>query len=86
MNEFIALKTNCMLLPEYGKSIENEPWYSPQCGADVTGRFLSMYPKQLYGSDGINQKTYDMFVTQNPSDNLGLEHYSKVLDKVSSVV
>lgn len=84
MNEFIALKTNCMLLPQYAKSIEKEPWYDERCGADVTDRFLSMYPKQLYGSDGINQKTYDLFVTQNPSDNLGLKHYLEVMRKVSS--
>ncbi|KAJ5253993.1 hypothetical protein N7524_011173 [Penicillium chrysogenum] len=68
MNEFIAVKTSCRLLPEYAKDIKDRAgseW--PIWGADVTSKSITLFPKQLYGTRGNNQETYDKFVTASPT-------------------
>lgn len=67
MNEFIAVKTSCRLLPDYAKDIKGQTWFNWDCGADVTGKSITLFPKQLYGTKGNNQKTYDKFVTASPT-------------------
>jgi hypothetical protein len=82
-SNFIALKTSSRLLPKYGERNWGASWWTEASGADVTGRTITMFPKQLYGTEGNNAVTYDKFVTDDPSNTVGAKHLEIVKDKVS---
>lgn len=82
-NEFVALKTHARVLPKYADRVKDENWFDLNCGSDITGRTITMFPKQLYGTGGKNQETYDKFVTSDPENNLGNVHLDMVKNSVS---
>lgn len=77
-NEFVAVKTSKKLLPKYD---DRGRWDIE--GIDVTGRSITLFPKQLFGTKGTNGKTYDEFVTDDPHNKLGDCHFSTVPIQVS---
>lgn len=82
-SNFIALKTSCRLLPKYGLRNRGASWWDEARGADVTDRTITMFPKQLYGTEGMNQKLYDKFVTDDPANTVGKKHLEIVKNMVS---
>jgi hypothetical protein len=84
-NKFVALRTTNRLLPEYGarNRVVGSSWFSEEGGADITDRTVTLFPKQLYGTDGIDRKLYDQFVTTHPDNNVGAKHLALVNQKVA---
>lgn len=71
-NEFIALKTSRSILPKYAtRTLEKMK------GTDVTKRSITMFPKQLFGTNGLDGTTFDKFVTDDPANTLGDKHWAE---------
>ncbi|KAJ6001134.1 hypothetical protein N7481_001543 [Penicillium waksmanii] len=69
-NEFIAVRTSSKILPKYAdRTLEK------MRGTDVTGRSITLFPKQLFGTDGVNRATFGKFVTGDPHNKLGHAHW-----------
>ncbi|KFY96915.1 hypothetical protein V498_02379 [Pseudogymnoascus sp. VKM F-4517 (FW-2822)] len=58
-NQFVAVKTSCRLLPKYADRIRDDRGFNMDWGADVTHRSITLFSKQLFGTEGTNQQTYD---------------------------
>lgn len=81
-HEFIAVKTNKTLLPKY----DDRGTVPKMLGADVTGRSITLFPKQLFGTEGKNGATYDKFVTDDPHNKLGDAHWNSIPQMVSTAI
>ncbi|KAK4449146.1 hypothetical protein QBC34DRAFT_463786 [Podospora aff. communis PSN243] len=83
-HEFVAVKTTNRLLPDYAKSIEGCEWFDRDGGVDVTNRTLTIYPKQLYGTSGKDSKLYTKFVTCDPKNDKGRNHFRLVRERIGA--
>ncbi|GFF57974.1 hypothetical protein IFM46972_10960 [Aspergillus udagawae] len=68
------------LLPDYGERNRTAgyEWFDEDGPADVTNRTLTLFPKQLYGTNGNDPVLYDRFVTTDPENLLGQKHFDLV--------
>ncbi|KAJ5735235.1 uncharacterized protein N7483_000360 [Penicillium malachiteum] len=79
-NKFIAVRTTNRLLPDYAQRNLNKgyDWYEEDGPADITDRTVTLFPKQLYGTNGSERKLYDEFVTRSPNNKIGEHHFEMV--------
>lgn len=69
-NEFICVKTSSRLTGKFTKRHEHEQWWENapwMHGVDVKDRAITIFPKQLYGTDG-SRELYRKFVTVDDDD------------------
>ncbi|KAE8363433.1 hypothetical protein BDV27DRAFT_7240 [Aspergillus caelatus] len=84
-NQFVAVKTTNRLLPAYAQRNVRYGWYSDNRGVDVTNdRTITLWPKQLYGTQGNRRDTYKNFVTVDPGNSLGERQLTMVKEKVKN--
>lgn len=83
-NKFITVRTTNRLLPEYGERNRTAgyDWFSEDGPADVTNRTLTLFPKQLYGTNGNDPGLYNRFVTIDPDNLVGQKHFELVRSMV----
>ncbi|KAL4917343.1 hypothetical protein BDW62DRAFT_201774 [Aspergillus aurantiobrunneus] len=79
-NKFITVRTTNRLLPEYGQRNRDAgyDWFEEDGAADITGRTVTLFPKQLYGTNGSDPELYDKYVTTDPDNSLGQKHFELV--------
>lgn len=69
-NEFICVKTSSRLTGKFTKRHEHEQWWENapwMHGVGVKDRAITIFPKQLYGTDG-SRELYRKFVTVDDDD------------------
>jgi hypothetical protein len=82
-NHFIAVRTSNRLLPDYAERTKQYPgyrdWYTEDGPVNILDCALTLFPKQLYGTTTNSPELYSKFVTQDPYNKVGVEHFEHVL-------
>ncbi|KAH8689424.1 hypothetical protein BGW36DRAFT_390847 [Talaromyces proteolyticus] len=74
-HEFVTVRTTCRLNEPYAERHRYKDWWKNggawELGVDVVGRSITVFPKQLFGTSGIDRDLYKKFVS-------GLEDVEKL--------